>query len=192
MIALLLALALLSSLSNAYTVAHPPPQVVAPSSSLPQALTTTPSNLPSQMELSSLVAKSSALISSEASTSKNVPAGVAITNINYDGNVPKTEADEYVVISNLSKDAPVDISGYSLSVATNGESNKQGSPTFVFPKSSLIKAGASVRVYTNEIHKETGGYSFGSGKAIWNNNGGLAVLRESNGKKVGEFKYSKG
>jgi hypothetical protein len=53
----------------------------------------------------------------------------------------------------------------------------------------VLKAGESVRIYTNEIHKESGGYSFGSGKAIWSNNGGLAVLKDSAGKKIGEFKY---
>jgi len=44
-------------------------------------------------------------------------------------------------------------------------------------------------VYTNEVHKETGGYSFGSGKALWNNRGGLAVLKDASGKKLMEFKY---
>ena len=53
----------------------------------------------------------------------------------------------------------------------------------------VIKGGESVRVYTNEIHKESGGYSFESGKAIWNNKGGLAVLKDGSGKKIGEFKY---
>eukprot|EP00957_Ditylum_brightwellii_P147130 11203405-Ditylum_brightwellii.AAC.1 len=50
-------------------------------------------------------------------------------------------------------------------------------------------ARRSVRVYTNEVHKETGGYSFGSGKALWNNRGGLAVLKDASGKKLMEFKY---
>jgi len=85
----------------------------------------------------------------------------------------------------------MDISGYYVYVATSGT---QG-PTFTFPKGTknnnptVLKAGESVRIYTNEIHKESGGYSFGSGKAIWSNKGGLAVLKDGAGKKIGEFKY---
>jgi hypothetical protein len=107
-----------------------------------------------------------------------------ISDIHYDGIVPKTEADEYVVIANGSKN-PIDVSGYYMYVASNGS---QGA-TFTFPKQSIIKPNSSVRVYTNEIHKETGGYNFGSGKAIWSNKGGLGVLKDSNGKKIGEYKY---
>jgi len=70
-------------------------------------------------------------------------------------------------------------------VATTGT---QG-PTFYFPNKSVLKPNQSVRVYTNEVHKETGGYSFGSGKALWNNRGGLAVLKDASGKKLMEFKY---
>ena len=44
-------------------------------------------------------------------------------------------------------------------------------------------------VYTNEVHKETRGFTFGSGKAIWSNNGGLAILKDGNGKKLMEYKY---
>jgi hypothetical protein len=122
-----------------------------------------------------------------AAKSTNVApgSGVSITDIHYDGIVPKTEADEYVIISNGSNNAPVDVSGYYIYVATTGT---QG-PTFYFPKGSTIKPSSSVRIYTNEMHKETGGYSYGSGKALWNNKGGLAVLKDSNGKKLGEYKY---
>lgn len=33
----------------------------------------------------------------------------------------------------------------------------------------------------------TGGYSFGSGKALCNNRGGLTVLKDANEKMIGEF-----
>eukprot|EP00566_Odontella_aurita_P016944 CAMPEP_0113548116 /NCGR_PEP_ID=MMETSP0015_2-20120614/12721_1 /TAXON_ID=2838 /ORGANISM="Odontella" /LENGTH=255 /DNA_ID=CAMNT_0000448723 /DNA_START=144 /DNA_END=911 /DNA_ORIENTATION=+ /assembly_acc=CAM_ASM_000160 len=134
---------------------------------------------------SSALAAATATAPAPASTNVAVGAGVTIADIQFDGKVPKTEADEYVVITNQSK-APVDISKYYIYVATTGT---QG-PTFYFPKGAApLKPGASVRVYTNEIHKETGGYSFESGKALWNNNGGLAVLKDANGKKITEFKY---
>lgn len=157
---------------------------------------TTSSTLPTQTELAEKSnannAKASPATSSSSSSanvaSTNVAATtggvVVIKDINYDGEVPKTEADEYVVVSNESK-SPVDVSKYYLYVATTGT---QG-PTFNFPGGTVLKPGASVRIYTNEIHKETGGYSFGSGKAIWSNSGGLAVLKDANGKKIMEYKY---
>lgn len=43
-----------------------------------------------------------------------------------------------------------------------------GRPSYVFPAYEL-RAGESVRVYTDETHAETGGFSFDSGTAIWNN-----------------------
>lgn len=171
--------------------------MVAPAVDLPVAVTETKivsvptmanvqtsySNLPSQLDLFDKVGS---LTLAEAPKSSNVASGsgINIADIHYDGIVPKTEADEYVVISNSARD-PVDVSGYYIYVASTGT---QG-PTFYFPKGSVIKGGASVRIYTNEIHKETGGYSYGYGKALWSNNGGLAVLKDNNGKKLGEYKY---
>lgn len=98
--------------------------------------------------------------------------GIIIDDIRYDGEVPRTEADEFVVVKNRSKET-ADISGWFIYPAGTGT---QGS-TFYFPKGSVLKPNQSVRIYTNEIHKETGGYSWGSGKALWSNNGGLAVMK---------------
>jgi hypothetical protein len=136
--------------------------------------TTTPTSAPAPAPTST---KPSANLANSAKP-------LAITDIFFDGKVKQTEADEYVVLTNQSKN-PIDISGDHIYVATTGT---QG-PTFAFPKGSTLKPGQSVRVYTNEIHKETGGYSFGSGKAIWNNKGGLAVLKDGKGQKLGEYKY---
>lgn len=190
-------LAMSVSMTEAFTVVPPvavqlvaTPQQVAPVSPL--------SNLPSQRELMAQSASSSSTLSlstaaaptavaAKPAKSTNVAAagsGVIISDINFDGKVPTSEADEYVVVTNGSK-APVDISKYYIYVATTGT---QG-PTFFFPKDTYLKPGASVRIYTNEVHKETGGYSFGSGKAIWNNRGGLAVMRDNNGQKLFEYKY---
>jgi hypothetical protein len=205
-------LALLSAcslpVSDAFTVTPPPPAVtvVTPTETQLPTLSSAAKNLPSDQEFlkrsSSTISLSaaapataspapaaSAAASAKAATSalakaSTSTADIAITSLNFDGKVPTTEADEYVVISNQSKN-PTDVSGYYVYVATTGT---QG-PTFTFPKGSTIPPGKSVRIYTNEIHKETGGYSFGSGKAIWNNKGGLAVLKNAKGQKLGEFKY---
>ena len=147
---------------------------------------------PSSPAASSSAPTSTAAAAASTKSNNKEGAGIIIiSSINYDGQVPKTESDEYVVITNNSK-SPVDISGYYVYVATTGT---QG-PTFTFPKATksnnptvLLKGGESVKIYTNEIHKESGGYSFGSGKAIWSNKGGLAVLKDGAGKKIGEFKY---
>lgn len=182
---LLTTLLALAPVCQAFTVEFPPAvRIVAPleqnvAATPMLSVATAPSNLPTQRDL-----LSSSMMLSAASTNMVESNLVNIVDINYNGNVPTTEADEYVVIKNGSK-SPVDISGYYIYVATTGT---QG-PTFFFPKDSIVKPGGTVRVYTDEIHKETGGYSFGSKKAIWNNRGGLAVIKDGNGKKIGEFKY---
>ncbi|VEU34810.1 unnamed protein product [Pseudo-nitzschia multistriata] len=180
--------------ANAFTVA--PPLVIdvpTPSfSTSSSVIQTSSSNLPSQLQLldkvgSLTVAASAATAPAPAPAAAKpakAAAPISIVDISYNGNVPRTEADEFVVVKNNSKDT-IDVSGYFIYPATSGT---QGS-TFYFPKGSAIKPNASVRIYTNEIHKETGGYSWSSGKALWNNNGGLAVLKDSNGKKLGEYKY---
>ena len=180
-------LLLLVASSNAFSVVPPPAEIVVVSPNLADVSTSA-----SAVSQRDLLAKSAAIASSSMSLSATTVApatassspDIVISDINYDGKVPTTESDEYVVLTNASKN-PVDVSGYYVYVATSGT---QGA-TFTFPKDSIIKPNASVRVYTNEIHKETGGYSFGSGKAIWNNKGGLAVLKDSKGSKLGEFKY---
>ena len=192
--------AALASKANAFTVA-PPVVVDVPSSSFSSSVVqSSSSNLPSQLQLldkvGSLTVATSTVVAPTTTPSKVVAAPttpakvvaakpISIIDISFNGNVPRTEADEYVVVNNSSKDA-IDVSGYFIYPATSGS---QGS-TFYFPKGSVIKPNASVRVYTNEIHKETGGYSWDSGKALWNNSGGLGVIKDNNGKKIGEFKYA--
>ena len=202
---LCLAAALAFETSTAFTVA-PPTTIDVPvvsetqalidsasASSLASRLQTSPSNLPSQSELLGRVGSFTVAASTEtkaapkAAAAKVAPKAVSISiaEINFDGKVPKTESDEYVIIQNSSKEA-IDVSGYIIYPATTGN---QGS-TFSFPKGSTIKPNSSVRIYTNEIHKETGGYSWGSGRALWSNSGGLAVLKDDKGTKLGEFKYT--
>jgi pimeloyl-ACP methyl ester carboxylesterase len=100
--------------------------------------------------------------------------GLKITWVEYDGRVPGSEADEYVEITNFDTDDR-DLDGWSVSDHDEGTS-------FTFPGGSTIGAGQSVRIYTNEDHPEWGGYSFGSGRAIWNNaEADRAVLHDPQG-----------
>ena len=80
-------------------------------------------------------------------------ADVQIACIFFDGVVPRSESDEYVEIVNLG-DAAQDLAGWRLVDVSDG------TPEFVFP-SWPLEPGQAVRVYTNEIHAQWGGFSFG-------------------------------
>ncbi|MFZ2725492.1 MAG: lamin tail domain-containing protein [Methylococcaceae bacterium] len=91
-------------------------------------------------------------------------ADVYISNLVYKGQVKQSQADEYVEISNRGN-ADADISGWKV---TSVGSPKQ---FMTFPAGISLRAGQSIRIYTNEVHPETGGFSFHSKTAIWNDNG---------------------
>ena len=107
---------------------------------------------------------------------------VQITHIFFDGQVYRTESDEYVEIRNLGNES-VDLAGWKLVDVD------EGYPSFTFPIYTL-QPGESTRVYTNEIHSEYGGFSFGSGKAVWNNSSpDTAVLYDAQGQEVSRKSY---
>jgi len=107
---------------------------------------------------------------------------VKITKIFYDGLEPRTESDEYVEIKNLGSE-PVDLEGWVI------KDISEGYPSLTFP-AYILQPGKSIRVYTNEIHPEYGGFSFGSGKAVWNNSShDTAVLYNAQGQEVSRKSY---
>ena len=107
---------------------------------------------------------------------------IQITKIFYDGLVPRSESDEYIEITNHGS-APVDLKGWVI------KDISEGYPSLTFP-SYVLQAGKSVRVYTNEIHQEYGGFSFGSGKAVWNNSSpDTAVLYNAQGQEISRKSY---
>ena len=106
---------------------------------------------------------------------------VQITDIFYDGLVPSVESDEYVEITNLGA-LQVDLAGWVLK-------DISGNPSFTFP-SYILQPGKQLRVYTNEVHSEYGGFTFGYGKAIWNNsNPDTAALFNDQGQEVSRRSY---
>jgi len=111
------------------------------------------------------------------------PAGtgnVVISHIFYDGVVYRVESDEYAQITN--KDTvPVNLGGWHLNAGDPGQD-------FWFP-SFVIQPGQSCRVYTNEYHPESCGFSFGSGRAIWNNKGDCGYLYDASGTLVSQYCY---
>jgi Lamin Tail Domain len=108
-------------------------------------------------------------------------AKVIISHIGYDGAVARVESDEYVEVTNTGDAAP-DISGWKL----HADDLHQD---FIFPKDTLLIEGQKVRVYTNQVHAETGGFSYGSKRAIWNNQGDVARLSHSSGKEISRYGY---
>jgi hypothetical protein len=59
---------------------------------------------------------------------------------------------------------------------------------FVFPAMEL-QPGQSCRVYTNEVHPDTCGFSFGSGREIWNNGGDCGYLYDASAAEVSRYCY---
>ncbi|MDJ1184774.1 lamin tail domain-containing protein, partial [Roseofilum casamattae] len=106
---------------------------------------------------------------------------VVITTISYKGEVKRTQSDEYIEIANQGNGA-ADISGWK--VTSNGKNQE-----FVFPAGTSLAGGKSFRVYTNEVHEESGGFSFGSKTAIWNDKGDTGKLFDAEGNEVSSYSY---
>lgn len=107
-------------------------------------------------------------------------AVVIIDYIFYDGVVKQVESDEYAVIKNTGSSS-VNLSGWRLNADDPGQD-------FYFP-SYTLNPGESCRVYTNEIHPESCGFSFGKGSAIWANKGDCGHLYDNTGIEVDEYCY---
>ncbi len=110
---------------------------------------------------------------------------VQIECIFYDGLVYRVESDEYVRITNFGT-AAQDLAGWRVVDIS------EGYPSLVFPP-HILGPGESIRVYTNEYHPEWGGFSFGHGKAVWNNKEpDVAVLYNVHGQEVSRKSYPPG
>ena len=105
---------------------------------------------------------------------------VIVHYILYDGVVPEVESDEYAQILNEDP-LTINLAGWRLNAGAPGDD-------FVFPDLPL-EPGESCRVYTNEIHPETGGLSFGIPHAVWNNKGDCGYLYNAEGGLVSEYCY---
>ena len=111
-----------------------------------------------------------------------LPQRVAITDIFYDGKVKSVESDEFVEVTNQGF-SHVDISGWKL----HADDSRQD---FAFPAGTVLRSGQSIRVYTNESHPETGGFSFGVKRAIWNNKTDEGKLFDAAGTLVSSRRYT--
>ena len=112
--------------------------------------------------------------------------GIEIECIFYDGLVPRSEADEYVQIRNGGS-GEVELKGWRL------EDLGPRGPEFTFEDSYVLAVGDRIRVYTNQVHREWGGFSFGRGSAIWSNdNSDNAGLFDPSGHLVSQKSYPPG
>lgn len=105
---------------------------------------------------------------------------VRIAYIFFDGVVSRVESDEYAEIKNYGLGA-VNLQGWRLNAGDPGQD-------FVFPN-YVIQPGQSCRVYTNQYHPESCGFSFGSSTALWNNSGDCGFLYNQSGNLVDDYCY---
>lgn len=105
---------------------------------------------------------------------------VQITSIWFNGAINPREPDEYAVITNAGS-TPVNLRGWRLNADDAGQD-------FIFPDWRL-GPGESCRVYTNQVHPETCGFSFGSDGAVWANKGECGHLFDAGGVEVSRLCY---
>lgn len=112
-------------------------------------------------------------------------SSIVIACVFFDGVVSSREPDEYVEIVNGGT-ASQDLAGWRLTDVSDDR------PTFTFPP-TVMPNGGRLRVYTNEVHPEWGGLSFGRGSAIWSNSGpDTAGLLDASGTLVSTKTYPPG
>lgn len=105
---------------------------------------------------------------------------VQVDDIFYNGTNGTSEPDEYVEIANHASQ-PVSMDGWVLHDIYGGQE-------FTWHSFTLQGFG-KIRVYTNEVHPASGGFSFGSSSAIWGNKGDAAELIDATGTVVATFSY---
>lgn len=156
--------------------------------SLPTAtppVTPTPESGPTPTEVPTATPRPTPQPTATPTPTPTLESQVVIICIFYDGSVPRSETDEYVAIVNVGN-AAQNLENWVLKDVSTG------SPSFEFPNFSLAP-GREIRVYTNEIHSRWGGFSFGSGKAIWNNSKpDTAALFDASGEEVSQKSYPPG
>lgn len=103
-----------------------------------------------------------------------------ITTVRYEGEVARARSDEYVEVLNSSAFA-VNVEGWTVSAGDSGRE-------VTLPR-HIVVPGRRFRVYTNGVHPEWGGLTYGSGRAIWNDGGDVAELRDTGKALVSEYRY---
>jgi hypothetical protein len=106
------------------------------------------------------------------------PPPVVITRLVYDpaGN---DSSGEYVQLANRGS-APVTLTGWTL--------RDRGGSVYTFPAFTL-QPGASVRVWNQSGQNNNSNLYWGLNRAVWDNSGDTATLRDASGALVAEYRY---
>lgn len=94
-------------------------------------------------------------------------ADVEIIAVFWDGLEAVAEGDEYAELRNLGGQ-PINLEDWRL---VAGDLNR----TFTFPE-FILQPGQTCRVYTDEVHPDTCGFTFSSPTAIWTNDGDCGYI----------------
>lgn len=109
-----------------------------------------------------------------------IGVNVVIKTIFYNGLKDEKEPDEYVEIRN-NDSRSIQLQSWTLHDKENH--------VFTFP-SFVMQPNQTCRIYTNENHPESCGFSFSFDEsAIWNNGGDCAYLKDKLGNLVDEYCY---
>ncbi len=101
---------------------------------------------------------------------------IVITSIDADPPGPDRVAldQEVVTLTNIG-DRAVDIGGWTLR-------DESSTNRYRFPTGTVLDPGDEIRV-------DSGATGFGSGTPVWNNDGDMAILLDSNGRYVSRLRY---
>lgn len=143
----------------------------------PAAVPTSPPTTPPIMPPTS--APSTAAPTAASGAPPRTP--LRIDHLNYDGEEPRFEGDEYVEFTNVTSDV-VSLTGWQVV-------SVKGTRKYMFPTGARIEPGQTCRVYTDEDHPEHCGFNWEHSNAIWANTGDKAELRDPTGDVIDWFCY---
>ena len=107
-------------------------------------------------------------------------ANVVLTDVSFNGKVNAAEPDEYVEFQNQGS-VPQNMAGWKIASVRGGQTYFFNGPT--------LQPGQICRLYTNEVHPEWCGLTWGKATAQWNNTADRANLIDPNGKVVSSIGY---
>jgi endonuclease YncB( thermonuclease family) len=160
------------------TATPPPTAIIQPTPPTPPTWTPTALPLPTETPLPTMPPPTPP---PPPTAPPQAPAGsVQIASVFADGEKGRAEPDEYCEIKNAGA-SEINLEGWRLNAGAKGQD-------FVFPGVRLAP-GQSCRVYTNEHHAESGGFSYESGVALWKNGGDCGYLYDASGQQVHVYCY---